>query len=280
MPNEVLVVIGTGGMGVAVARRVGAGKTVLLADYDEAALTAVAETLRDEGQQVEALVTDVSSQASVDALAARAAALGPVRQVVHTAGVSPTQASIEAVLKIDLLGTALVLDAFGEVIAVGGAGVVISSMSAYLAPPPPREVEAQLAGAATEDLLSLPATAVAAFPSAGLAYAFAKRANQLRVRAASVSWGARGARINSISPGVIATKMGQRELASGSGAGMRAMVAASGSGRLGSADDIAAATGFLLSDAASFVTGIDLLVDGGAVAAVSTGQLGLAPAAR
>lgn len=278
MPNEVLVVIGTGGMGVAVTRRVGTGKTVLLADYNETALNAVTENLRDEGQQVTAQVVDVSSRESVYALARAAAALGPVRHVVHTAGLSPTQAPVDAILKVDLLGTALVLDAFAEVVAVGGAGVVISSMSGYLAPPPAREIEAQLANAATEELLNLPFTAVDAFPSAGYAYSFAKRANQLRVRSASNAWGARGARVNSISPGVISTKMGQQELASESGAGMRAMVAASGTGRLGSADDIAAAVDFLLSDNASFITGIDLLVDGGAVAAVSTGRVDLSAA--
>jgi NAD(P)-dependent dehydrogenase (short-subunit alcohol dehydrogenase family) len=278
MPSEVLVVIGTGGMGVAVARRVGAGKTVLLADYNETALHAVAETLGDEGQNVMSRIVDVSSRESVYALADAAAALGPVRYVVHTAGLSPAQAPTEAILKVDLLGTALVLDAFAEVIAVGGAGVVISSMSGHLVPPPPREVEAQLANVATEELLSLPSTAPHAFPTAGYAYSFAKRANQVRVRAASVSWGARGARVNSISPGVISTKMGQQELASESGAGMRAMIAASGTGRIGSADDIAAAAQFLLSDAASFISGIDLLVDGGAVAAISTGRVDLSAA--
>ncbi|ADP83035.1 SDR family oxidoreductase [Pseudofrankia inefficax] len=275
MPNEVLVVIGTGGMGAAVAHRVGTGKAVLLADYDETALSAVAEVLRDEGQRVTTQVVDVSSRESVYALARAAAALGPVRHVVHTAGLSPAQAPVDAILKVDLLGTALVLDAFAEVIAVGGAGVMISSMSGYLAPPPAREIEAALANTATDELLALPFTAADAFPSPGYAYSFAKRANQLRVRAASVAWGGRGARVNSISPGVISTKMGQQELATESGAGMRAMVAASGTGRLGSPDDIAAAAEFLLSDAASFVTGIDLLVDGGAVAAVSTGRVDL-----
>src|ERR1700755_1368116 len=136
MPNEVLVVIGTGGMGIAISRRVGPGKTVLLADYNQTALNAAAEALRDEGQQVTTLVVDVSSRESVYALARAAAELGPVRHMVHTAGLSPAQAPVEAILKVDLYGTALVLDAFGEVITVGGAGVVISSMSGYLAPPP------------------------------------------------------------------------------------------------------------------------------------------------
>ncbi|MBX6389925.1 MAG: SDR family oxidoreductase [Frankia sp.] len=279
MPNEVLVVIGAGGMGVAVVRRVGSGKAVLLADYNQTALNAVAETLGAEGQQVTAQVVDVSSRESVEALAKAAAALGPVRGVVHTAGVSPTQAPTEAILNVDLLGTALVLDAFGEVVAAGGAGVAISSMSGYMLPPLPSEQEAQLANAPTAELLDLPITAVDAFLNAGHAYAFAKRANQLRVRAASVSWGARGARINSISPGVISTAMGQQELAGESGTVMRAMVTASPTGRLGTPDDIAAAAQFLLSDAASFITGTDLLVDGGVVAGISTGRLDLAAAA-
>ena len=275
MPNEVLVVIGTGGMGIAAARRIGAGKTVLLADFNEAALNAVAEVLIEEGQQVQTQVVDVSSRDSVRALARAAADLGPVRQVLHTAGLSPAQAPTAAILNVDLLGVALVLDEFAEVIAPGGAGVIISSMSGHLIPPMDREVDAQLALTPTDELLNLPSTSRDAFSSAGYAYSFAKRANQLRVRAASTTWGAKGARINSISPGVISTKMGQQELASPSGAGMRAMVEGSGTGRLGSADDIAAAAAFLLSDAASFITGTDLLVDGGAVAAVLTGKVNL-----
>ena len=275
MPNEVLVIIGAGGMGMAASRRVGGGKTVLLGDYDEATLNTVAQALRDEGQQVRPQVVDVSSRESVRALARTAASLGPVRHIVHTAGLSPAQASVEAILRVDLLGTALVLDEFAEVIATGGAGVVISSMAGHLSPPPSPDVELQLANTPSGDLLDLPSTAVGRFTNAGSAYSFSKRANQLRVRAASTAWGAKGARINSISPGVISTKMGQQELASPSGAGMRAMVEVSGAGRLGSPDDIAAAADFLLSDSASFITGTDLLVDGGVVAAVSTGRLGL-----
>ncbi|WP_433528559.1 SDR family oxidoreductase [Micromonospora sp. CA-263727] len=275
MPNEVLVVIGAGGMGVAASRRVGAGKTVLLGEYDETTLNAAALALRDEGQQVHAQVVDISSRESVRALARMAADLGPVRQVIHTAGLSPAQASVESILRVDLLGTAFILDEFAQVITMGGAGVVISSMSGHLVAPPSYEVERQLALTPADELLALPAADAAAFATAGHAYSFSKRANQLRVRAASAGWGARGARINSISPGVISTKMGQQELASPAGAGMRAMVEASGAGRLGSPDDIAAAAEFLLSDGASFITGTDLLVDGGVVAAVSTGRIDL-----
>ncbi|RZU65328.1 NAD(P)-dependent dehydrogenase (short-subunit alcohol dehydrogenase family) [Microterricola gilva] len=275
MPNEVLVVIGTGGMGVAASRRLGGGKTVLLADFNASALDALAETLRDEGQQVETQHVDVSSRESVRALARAAAALGPVAQVLHTAGLSPAQAPTEAILAVDLLGVAIVLEEFAEVIAPGGAGVVISSMSGHFVPALDRELEGQLAMTPGDQLLSLPATSPDAFASAGHAYSFSKRANQLRVRAASTTWGAKGARINSISPGVISTRMGRQELASESGANMRAMVDGSGTGRLGTPDDIAAAVAFLFSDAASFITGTDLLVDGGAVAAVMTGAVRL-----
>jgi NAD(P)-dependent dehydrogenase (short-subunit alcohol dehydrogenase family) len=262
-------------MGVAITRRIGAGRSVLLADFNEPALDAVAQTLRDEGHHVTTQKVDVSSRESVHALAEAAAGLGPVLQVVHTAGLSPTQAPTPAILAVDLLGVALVLEEFGAVVARGGAGVVISSMSGHLIPALDRAVEAGIAAASADNILSQPWAAAENFPSAGYAYSFAKRANQVQVRAASTVWGARGARINTISPGVISTKMGQEELASPSGAGMRAMVDGSGTGRLGTADDIAAAATFLLSDAASFITGTDLLVDGGAVAAVSTGKVDL-----
>lgn len=273
MASGVLVVIGTGGMGIASARKIGSGKQVVLADFNEAALAAVAEVLRDEGQLVTTQVVDVSSQESVRALAATAAGLGPVTHVVHTAGLSPTQAPTGAILQVDLLGTALVLEEFAEVIAPGGAGVVISSMSGHLIPAFSHDLQLRLANTPADELLSLPETQPEAFGAPGHAYAFSKLANQWRVRAASSLWGERGARINSISPGVISTKMGLQELASPSGAAMRAMVQGSGTGRLGSADDIATAAAFLLSDAASFITGTDLLVDGGVVGAISTGKI-------
>ncbi|MFT4231163.1 MAG: SDR family oxidoreductase [Leucobacter sp.] len=272
MLNEVLVVIGTGGMGVSSARRVGSGKTLLLADFNESALEEIAETLRDEGQQVETQVVDVSSRESVEALARRAAELGPVRHVVHTAGLSPAQAPAEAILRVDLVGVALVLEAFEGVIAVGGSGVVISSSSAHMAPPLAPEDQALLASAPIGELLGLPLVA-AASADAGYAYMFSKLANQYRVRHASLAWGARGARVNTISPGIISTKMGRQELSGESGAGMRAMVEGSSTGRLGSPDDIAAAVEFLLSDAAALITGTDLLVDGGVVAGVKSGRV-------
>lgn len=274
--SDVLVVIGVGGMGEAIARRSGAGRQLLLADFDEAALGRVAEALAGDGYAVTTQGVDVSSRESVAALAAAAAELGPVTGVVHTAGLSPMQAPTPAILAVDLYGVAVSLEEFGEVIAPGGSGVVIASMAgSFTVGRFPAEMEQALAHAPTEELLSLPFVQEDAVPDPGVAYSIAKRANQLRVQAAATAWGARGARVNSISPGVISTPMGQQELAGTSGAGMRAMVEGSGTGRVGTPADIAAAAGFLLGPDSTFITGTDLLVDGGVVAAVRTGAVTL-----
>ncbi|MFE0219968.1 SDR family oxidoreductase [Streptomyces albidoflavus] len=272
MGRNVVVVIGVGGMGEAIARRQGPGNRLLLADFDEATLAAVAERLRGQGHEVVTQAVDVSSASSVTALAEAAAGLGPVTQVVHTAGLSPVQASPAAVLRVDLLGTALVVEEFGHVVAPGGAGVVIASMAGHmLRTPLTAEQESALAHTPAGELLRLPFADPEALGQG--AYGLAKYGNRLRVQAASAAWGARGARINSISPGVIATPMGQQELDGVSGRTMRAMVAASGTGRLGTPEDIAEAAAFLLGPGASFITGNDLLVDGGVVAALRSGRL-------
>jgi NAD(P)-dependent dehydrogenase (short-subunit alcohol dehydrogenase family) len=270
----VLVVIGVGGMGEAIARRVGTGKTVLLADFDESLLARVADALRGDGFSVETHAVDVSSRESVRGLAQAAAALGPVVQVAHTAGLSPVQASKEAVLAVDLVGVAHTVDEFGEVIAAGGAGLVIASNAGQQAADRlPADLQQALADTPTDDLLSLPF--LAALPDAGAAYSVAKRSNQVRMHGASIAWGRRGARINTISPGVISTPMGQAELGGPHGEIMRAMIATSGTGRIGTPTDIAAAAEFLLGPNASFVTGTDLLVDGGVTAAIRSGALAL-----
>ncbi|NEA98984.1 SDR family oxidoreductase [Streptomyces sp. SID13726] len=274
MDSDLLVVIGVGGMGQAIARRQGAGRTVLLADFDETGLSDTAAALAGDGYVVRTRRVDVSDPASVDELAKAAAELGPVTQVAHTAGLSPVQAPADAVLRVDLLGVALVLDAFGGVIAPGGAGVVISSMAGHLSVYLTAEQEEALADTPAERLLELPFVDTAVAGDSAAAYGLAKRANHLRVRAASVAWGERGARINSISPGVISTPMGQQELASEHGGRMRAMVEASAAKRLGTPEDIAGAAAFLLGPEASFVSGTDLLVDGGTVAAIHAGRMG------
>lgn len=268
VPQRVVVITGAGGMGTAVARRLGAGAVVLLADVSEASLERESAALRAGGYEVVTRVVDVSSKESVDALAAAAAELGAVATVVHTAGVSPVQAPVEAILRVDLLGTAQVLDAFGEVVAPGGAGVFISSMAGAMATLD-RDLETCLATTPTDQLLDLPELSPEAVPDPGTAYVLAKRANQLRVRAAASQWGRRSARVNSISPGVIATAMGAAELDGPSGEIMRAMINGSGTGRIGTADDIAAAVDFLAGHGAAYVTGTDLLVDGGVVASLT-----------
>jgi NAD(P)-dependent dehydrogenase (short-subunit alcohol dehydrogenase family) len=272
MAREVLAVLGVGGMGHAIARRLGPGKTVLLADNNAAALTSVAQALSADGHQVDSREVDVSSPQSVRALAEHAASLGAVTQVAHTAGLSPSQASAEAILAVDLLGTALVLQEFGEVIESGGAGVVIASMAGHVFPPLTTEQERALAHTPTDQLLGLDFVSAQLITEPGIAYGIAKQANHIRVRAASAQWGRRGARINSISPGIISTPMGQQEFASPVGDAMRAMVAGSATGRVGTPDDIASATAFLLGPDSSFITGTDLLVDGGAIAAMKAGS--------
>jgi NAD(P)-dependent dehydrogenase (short-subunit alcohol dehydrogenase family) len=265
--DRVVVVTGIGGMGRAIARRLGAGSTLVLADVNPSTLAEVAAALRDEGQQVVEQVTDVSDAGSVDSLVSVATELGRVDVLVHTAGLSPVQASVGAILHVDLLGTALVLEAFAAAIAPGGAGVFIASSAGSMMPQDV-DFERLLATTPTAELLDLSELSESAITDPGFAYGIAKRANQVRVRAASVPWGRRGARVNSISPGVISTPMGVAELNGPSGEFMESMVSGSGTGRLGTPDDIAAAAEFLVGPQASFITGTDLLVDGGAVAGV------------
>ncbi|MFC9425695.1 SDR family oxidoreductase [Streptomyces sp. NPDC056987] len=267
MQKDVAVVIGVGGMGQAITRRVGSGRKVLLADFNEATLRTAADLLRGEGHEVTSEVVDVSDHGSVRALAGAADALGRVTHVVHTAGLSPAQAPTEAILRVDLLGVALMLDEFVRVVAPGGAGVVIASMAGHFQSPLPAGQERALADTAARELLDLPFLAPDVVGSPGAAYTLAKRANALRVQAAAAVWGERHARINSISPGAISTPMGQQELDGESGETIRAMIDMSAAKRPGTPDDIASAAAFLLGPQADFITGTDLLVDGGVVAA-------------
>jgi NAD(P)-dependent dehydrogenase (short-subunit alcohol dehydrogenase family) len=270
MRRDVLVVIGAGGMGQAIARRLGPGKTVVLADNNDAVLERAADCLAAHGHVIESRNVDVTSAESVRELAEGAQEVGSVTQVAHTAGLSPSQASTAAILAVDLLGVALVLDEFAKAIAPGGAGIVIASMAGHLFPPLPTDQQHALAHVASAELLSLPFVNIDQLDDPAVAYGIAKQANHLRVVAAASRWGAHGARINSISPGVISTTMGRLELNSPLGDGIRAMVEASPAGRLGTADDIAAVAAFLLGPSASFVTGTDVLVDGGVTATMRT----------
>jgi NAD(P)-dependent dehydrogenase (short-subunit alcohol dehydrogenase family) len=260
---RVTVITGTGGMGLAIARRLGPGSTIVIADHDSNRLDPVAESLRQVGHVVVPHAVDISDAESVRTLAKTAADLGQVTAVVHTAGLSPSQADIETILKVNLLGAALVSDAFGEVIAPGGAGVFIASMAGHRIPVAP-ELETLLRSTPTADLLAIPA--LADLPAPVVAYGVSKRGNQLRVRDASITWGRRGARVNSISPGVIITPMALLELESKGGDSMRERMELSGTGRFGTPEDIAAAVAFLVGPESGFITGTDLAVDGGVFA--------------
>lgn len=275
MNNEVVVVIGAGGIGQAIARRQGSGRSVLLADLNEETLGAAAAALQAGGHSVTTQHVDVSSRESVRALASAAAERGDVVQVIDTAGLSPVQASPGAILAVDLLGVALVLEEFDRVIAPGGAGLVISSMAGHMLPPLEPSQEHALAHTPADELLQLPFLGEEAVPHSAAAYTLSKRANHLRVQAESVVWGDRSARVNSVSPGIILTPLAQEEMASEGGQVYRSMIDTSAAGRVGTTDEIAAAAAFLLGPDATFITGSDLLIDGGVIAALRAGRLKL-----
>jgi NAD(P)-dependent dehydrogenase (short-subunit alcohol dehydrogenase family) len=273
--REVVVVTGAGGMGEAVARRLGGGCAIVLADASESQLSDAAGRIEAVGHDVHAVRTDVSSRADVRALAETAAALGAVRAVVHTAGVSPVQATVQQIVAVDVVGTALVLDAFERDVEPGTAAVCIASMAGTMTTVD-RATWHAFATTPVDGLAALPALDPEQLDP-GTAYGLAKRANQARVETASVAWGRRGGRVVSLSPGVIATPMGHAELGGPFGEVMRTMIEMSGTRRLGTPDDIAGVVEFLVSPAASFITGTDLLVDGGVVAAMRSAESG-APA--
>lgn len=271
--KNVVVLIGTGSIGLAIARRVGAGRHVLLADLRPETAEAAAKVLDDAGFEISATAVDVASRASVEALVAEATALGNVIGLIHAAGVSPTQASPETILKVDLYGTALVLEAFGDVIAPGGAGVVIASQSGHRLPPLSTDRNKALATTPVEDLLSLPMLQPDQVTDPLHAYQVSKRGNSLRVMAEAVRWGKRGARLNTISPGIIMTPLANDELKGPRGPGYRRMIEVSAAGRAGTPDEVATVAALLMGPDGAFVTGSDFLMDGGVTAAYWFGEL-------
>src|ERR671932_661746 len=219
--KNVIVVIGAGSIGQAIARRVRAGKHVLLADLREDNTNAAAEVLGNAGYEVSVATVDVSSREAVHALVDRATGLGDVTGLIHAAGVSPTQAAPATILTVDLYGTALVLEEFGNVIARGGAGVVIASQSGHRLPPLTAEQNRALATSPVEELLDLPFLQPGEVRDPLHAYQLSKRGNTLRVMAEAVRWGKRGARINAISPGIIITPLARDEMTGPRGEGYR-----------------------------------------------------------
>ncbi|MCX6628116.1 MAG: SDR family oxidoreductase [Candidatus Solibacter sp.] len=232
-----------------------------------------AKELEVASYRVSSRKVDVSSRESVRALADEAASLGAVIQVINTAGVSPNMAPPDRILAVDLYGSAVVFEEFERVIAPGGAGLIVSSMAGHMSPALPAEQEHDLAFAPADELMTKPFLAPSAVPNSMAAYILSKRANQLRVQAASISWGKRGARVNSISPGIIATPLAQHELNSPIGDVYRAMIEASPAKRMASPDEVAVAASYLLGPDAGFITGSDLLIDGGVISAMRAGLL-------
>ena len=277
--GNVVVVVGAGSIGQAIARRISSGKHVLLADLRQENADAAARVLADAGFDVSTAVVDVSSRESVHALVETATRLGEVTGVIHAAGVSASQASIQQILNVDLYGTALVLDEFGRVIAAGGAGVVISSQSGHRYPALTAEQDRLLATTPADELLALPMLQPDQFTDGLNAYQVSKRANGLRVMAEAVRWGERGARVNAISPGIIITPLARDELNGANGAGYRRMIELAPAGRPGTPDEIGTVGELLMTDRGAFITGSDILIDGGGTASYLYGPLaGQAPA--
>jgi NAD(P)-dependent dehydrogenase (short-subunit alcohol dehydrogenase family) len=271
--TDVIVVIGAGSIGQAIVRRVSAGKHVLLADIRQDNADAAAKVLFDAGFNVSTATVDVSSRASVHTLVETATKLGEVCGVIHAAGVSPSQASPETILKVDLYGTALVLEEFGNVIARGGSGIVIASQSGHRLGPLSTEHNALLATTPVEELLALPMLQLDQIKDSLHAYQISKRGNSLRVMAEAVRWGKRGARVNTISPGIIITPLANDELKGPRGPGYRRMIEVSAAGRAGTPDEVGTVGALLMGPEGAFITGSDFLMDGGVTAAYWFGDL-------
>jgi NAD(P)-dependent dehydrogenase (short-subunit alcohol dehydrogenase family) len=271
--KDVIVLIGAGSIGQAIARRVSAGNKLLIADLREDNAEAAASTLGDAGFDVSIATVDVSSRHSVETLVEAATALGEIAGVIHAAGVSPSQASPETILRVDLYGTALVLEEFGTVIAQGGSAVVISSQSGHRLGPLLVEQSAALATTPVEELLGLAFLQPDQVTDSLHAYQLSKRGNVLRVMAEAVRWGKRGARVNSISPGIIITPLANDELKGPRGEGYRRMIQASAAGRAGTPDEVGNVGALLMGPDGAFITGSDFLMDGGVTAAYWFGEL-------
>ena len=273
MDKDVIVVVGAGQLGQTIARRVGAGKHVVLACLKKEEADAAAKAFFNGGFDVTAATVDVSSRASVAALVELAKKLGPIAGLIHAAGVSPSQAPIEAVLRVDLYGTALVLELFGEAMAPKGSGVVIASQSGHRLPALTPEQDKALALTPTEELLGLDFIQPSLIRDTLHAYQLSKRGNSLRVMAEAVRWGKRGARINTISPGIVITPLANDELSGPRGAAYRNMIEGSPVGRAGTPDEVGQVAALLMGPDGGFITGSDFLMDGGVTSAFRFGEL-------
>ena len=273
MKKDVMILTGAGQIGMAIARRMGYGKKIVIGDKKPENAQTIAKIMNDAGFDVEAVEMDLSSRESVKNLIAKAQEYGDISMLVNAAGVSPSQAPIEAILKVDLYGTAVLLEEVGRVIKEGGVGVTISSQSGHRMPALTPEEDEQLACTPTEELLNLDILQPENIKDTLLAYQMAKRCNEKRVMAESVKWGEKGARINSISPGIIVTPLAIDEFNGPRGDFYKNMFAKCPAGRPGTADEVANVAELLMSDKGAFITGADFLIDGGATASYFYGPL-------
>ena len=269
--KEVVVLVGAGSIGQAIARRVGAGRHVVLSDLKKENADAAVQILEDAGFETSTVAVDISSRDSILALVEHAQSCGSVVNLINAAGVSPSQAPVAAILRVDLYGTAVLLEEFGKIIAEGGSGVVISSQSGHRLGALSEEENTALATTPTEELLDLPF--LKAITDTLKAYQYSKRCNVLRVMYEATRWGKRGATVNSISPGIIITPLANHELKGPRGEGYRTMLANSPAGRAGTPDEVGELAEFRMSKRGRFISGSDILMDGGTTASYWYGDL-------
>ena len=273
MSKDVMLVTGAGQISMAIARRMGAGKKIVMGDKKIENAEAIAEVMNGAGFDVAPVEMDLSSRESIKGLIAKALEHGEIKMMVNGAGVSPSQAPIESILKVDLYGTAVLLEEVGKVIAYGGVGVTISSQSGWRMPALTPEQDEQLATAPTEELLKLDILQPENIRDTLHAYQLAKRCNEKRVMAQSVEWGKRCARLNAIAPGIIVTPLAVDEFNGPRGDFYKNMFAKCPAGRPGTADEVANVAELLMSDKGAFITGSTFLADGGATASYYYGPL-------
>ena len=273
MTKEVVLVTGAGQISLAITRRMAFGKKVLLGDKSLKNAQVMAQILAQGGFDVEAVEMDLASRESIKAFIARGQEFGPIKYLINGAGVSPSQASIETILQVDLYGTAVLLEEVGKVIDSSGAGVTISSQSGFRMPALTDQEDRLLATCPTEDLLKLDFLQPSVIRDSLHAYQLAKRANEKRVMYEAVRWGERGARINDIAPGIIVTPLALDEFNGPRGEFYKNMFAKSPAGRPGTADEVAHLADLLLSEGGQFITGSTFLIDGGATASFFYGPL-------
>ena len=273
MKKEVMLVTGAGQISMAIARRIGFGKKIILGDKKIENAKTIAKIMNEAGFDVVPFEMDLSSRKSILAIIAEAQKYGEIKYMVNGAGVSPSQAPIEAILKVDLYGTAVLLEEVGKVIAEGGCGVTISSQSGWRMPQLTAEQDRQLAMTPTEELLSLDILQPENIRDTLHAYQMAKRCNEKRVMAECVKWGQRGARLNAIAPGIIVTPLAIDEFNGPRGDFYKNMFAKCPAGRPGTADEVANVAELLMSDKSAFITGSTFLIDGGATSSYYYGPL-------